>query len=151
MGPDEKNTGKIAIYEELDGPLVGITDGEIPEVSIEEEKSGVYLEGEVIDDIRKKAEEMCISEYTFNRELAEGIAKAWNNVARTMEAAADVFTNWIRSVAEQIEEKHELETAMRWASCYYRPAFNRYRHTKKKRTRKKYEKKILAWYREEVL
>lgn len=151
MGPDEKNTGKIAIYEEPDGPLVGITDGEIPEIDLAEEKPGVYLEGEVIDDIRKNAEKMCISEYTFNRELAEGIAKAWNNVARTMEAAADVFRNWIRSVAEQIEEKHELETAMRWASCYYRPAFNRYRHTKKKRTRKKYEKKILDWYREEVL
>ena len=151
MGPDEKNTGKIAIYEEPDGPLVGITDREIPEIDLAEEKPGVYLEGEVIDDIRKNAGKMCISEYTFNRELAEGIAKAWNNVARTMEAAADVFRNWIRSVAEQIEEKHELETAMRWASCYYRPAFNRYRHTKKKRTRKKYEKKILDWYREEVL
>lgn len=58
---------------------------------------------------------------------------------------------WEEAVAAQIEEKHELETALRWASCYYRPAFNRYRHTKKKRTRKKYEKKILAWYREEVL
>lgn len=73
------------------------------------------------------------------------------DMAKEREAAAEVFTNWIRSVAAQIEAKHELETAMRWASCYYRPAFNRYRHTKKKRTRKKYEKKILAWYREEVL
>ena len=151
MGPDEKDTGKIAIYEEPDGTLVGIMDGEIQEIYPGEERPGVYLEGEAIDDIREKAGEMCISEDAFNRELAEKIAKAWNNVARTMEAAAEVFTNWIRSVAAQIEAKHELETAMRWASCYYRPAFNRYRHTKKKRTRKKYEKKILAWYREEVL
>lgn len=151
MGPDEKDTGKIAIYEEPDGTLVGIKDGEIQEIYPGEERPGVYLEGEAIDDIREKAGEMCISEDAFNRELAEEIAKAWNNVARTMEAAAEVFTNWIRSVAAQIEAKHELETAMRWASCYYRPAFNRYRHTKKKRTRKKYEKKILAWYREEVL
>lgn len=151
MGPDEKDTGKIAIYEEPDGTLVGIMDGEIQEIYPGEERPGVYLEGEAIDDIREKAGEMCISEDAFNRELAEEIAKARNNVARTMEAAAEVFTNWIRSVAAQIEAKHELETAMRWASCYYRPAFNRYRHTKKKRTRKKYEKKILAWYREEVL
>lgn len=57
----------------------------------------------------------------------------------------------INRVSKAIEEKMELETATRWASCDYRPAFNRYRHTKKKRTRKKYEKKILAWYREEVL
>lgn len=151
MGPDEKDTGKIAIYEEPDGALVEIMDGEIQEIYPGEERPGVYLEGEAIDDIREKAGEMCISEDAFNRELAEEIAKAWNNVARTMEAAAEVFTNWIRSVAAQIEAKHELETAMRWASCYYRLAFNRYRHTKKKRTRKKYEKKILAWYREEVL
>ena len=149
MGPDEKGTGPLTVY--MDGQPVGIAGGEIPEISLAEEKPGIYLEGEVIDDIREKAGEMCISEDAFNRELAEEIAKAWNNVARTMEAAAEVFTNWIRSVAAQIEAKHELETAMRWASCYYRPAFNQYRHTKKKRTRKKYEKKILAWYREEVL
>ncbi len=31
------------------------------------------------------------------------------------------------------------------------PLAYRYRHTKKKRTRKKYAKRILAWYREEVL
>ena len=29
MGPDEKDTGKIAIYEEPDGTLVGIAAGEI--------------------------------------------------------------------------------------------------------------------------
>ena len=117
MGPDEKDTGVIVIYEEPDGPLLGTVDGEIPEIDLEEERPGVYLEGEAIDDIREKAGEMCISEDAFNRELAEEIAKAWNNVARTMEAAAEVFTNWIRSVAAQIEAKHELETAMRWASC----------------------------------
>ena len=98
MGPDEKDTGKIAIYEEPDGTLVGIMDGEIQEIYPGEERPGVYLEGEAIDDIREKAGEMCISEDAFNRELAEEIAKAWNNVARTMEAAAEVFTNWIRSV-----------------------------------------------------
>lgn len=75
----------------------------------------------------------------------------WREVLVSMEEAVEAFKKWITAVAAQIEEKHELETALRWASCYYRPAFNRYRHTKKKRTRKKYEKKILAWYREEVL
>ena len=45
----------------------------------------------------------------------------------------------------------EFREAMRWASVYNRPLAYRYRHTKKKRTRKKYAKRILAWYREEVL
>lgn len=31
-----------------------------------------------------------------------------------------------------------------------RPLYNRYRHTKKKRIRKKYAKRILEWYRTEV-
>ena len=44
----------------------------------------------------------------------------------------------------------DLET-MRLDSAYNRPLAYRYRHTEKKRTRKKYAKRILAWYREEVL
>lgn len=75
MGPDEKDTGKIAIYEEPDGTLVGIMDGEIQEIYPGEERPGVYLEGEAIDDIREKAGEMCISEDAFNRELAEEIRR----------------------------------------------------------------------------
>ena len=85
------------------------------------------------------------------QETVEMFGMIWREVLVSMEEAVEAFKKWITAVAAQIEEKHELETALRWASCYYRPAFNRYRHTKKKRTRKKYEKKILAWYREEVL
>lgn len=48
-------------------------------------------------------------------------------------------------------EALEFQEAMRWASVYNRPLAYRYRHTKKKRTRKKYAKRILTWYREEVL
>lgn len=85
------------------------------------------------------------------KKVTEDIRVAWEGVSRVATVAMEAFGAWIRSVAAQIEAKHELETALRWASCYYRPAFNRYRHTKKKRTRKKYAKRILAWYREEVL
>ncbi len=85
------------------------------------------------------------------QETVEMFGMIWREVLVSMEEVVEAFKKWITAVAAQIEAKHELETAMRWASCYYRPAFNRYRHTKKKRTRKKYEKKILAWYREEVL
>lgn len=37
-----------------------------------------------------------------------------------------------------------------WESVDNRPLYNRYRHTKKKRIRKKYAKRILEWYRTEV-
>lgn len=85
------------------------------------------------------------------QETVEMFGMIWREVLVSMEEAVEAFKKWITAVAAQIEAKHELKTALRWASCYYRTAFNRYRHTKKKRTRKKYEKKILAWYREEVL
>lgn len=107
-------------------------------------RPGFYLEGKEIDDIRSHVAEMIVQD-------AEAIKTVWQELYENICAASGVFAKWITAVAAQIEAKHELETAMRWASCYYRPAFNRYRHTKKKRTRKKYEKKILAWYREEVL
>lgn len=111
MGPDEKDTGPLTVY--MDGQPVGIAGGEIPEISLAEEKPGIYLEGETIDAIRKKAEEMYISEAVFNRELAEAITRAWNNLTDTMAAAAEVFTAWIKTVAEEIQARNELKTAVR--------------------------------------
>ena len=146
-----RREGRRVMTGRQDGQPVGIAGGEIPEISLAEEKPGIYLEGETIDAIRKKAEEMYISEAVFNRELAEAITRAWNNLTDTMAAAAEVFTAWIKTVAEEIQARNELKTAVRWASVYNRPLAYRYRHTKKKRTRKKYAKLILAWYREEVL
>ena len=55
------------------------------------------------------------------------------------------------AVAAEVEAQHEMETALRWASVDNRLLYNHYRHTKKKRIRKKYAKRILAWYREESL
>ena len=115
MGPDEKDTGPLTVY--MDGQPVGIAGGEIPEISLAEEKPGIYLEGETIDAIRKKAEEMYISEAVFNRELAEAITRAWNNLTDTMAAAAEVFTAWIKTVAEEIQARNELKTAVRWATA----------------------------------
>ena len=45
----------------------------------------------------------------------------------------------------------EMEKALRWAEAANRPLAARYHRTKKKRIRKKYAKRILAWYREEIL
>lgn len=80
----------------------------------------------------------------------ESLRKTWDRIAASFEVAAEGFRKWILSVAAEVEAQHEMETALRWARCCNRPLYNRYTHTKKKRTRKKYAKRILEWYRTEV-
>lgn len=58
---------------------------------------------------------------------------------------------WVKMIAEKLEAQHEVETALRWASVCNRPLYDRHRHAKKLRIRKKYEKRILAWYRAEII
>ena len=84
-------------------------------------------------------------------EAVNTVSAAWRGIARAVEEVAGSFGAWLKSVAAEVEAQHEMETALRWASCYYRPAFHRYHHTKKKRIRKKYAKRILEWYRTEVV
>ena len=120
----EQNTSAAAVY--LDGKPLGA----IGELELSELEPGVTAE---------QATEAC-------RKLGE----AWAKVTMTIEAMAPAFCRWIRKVAAEVEAQHEMETALRWASVDNRPLYNRYRHTKKKRTRKKYAKRILEWYRTEV-
>lgn len=120
----EQNTSAAAVY--LDGKPLGA----IGELELSELEPGVTAE---------QATEAC-------RKLGE----AWTKVTMTIEAMAPAFCRWIRKVAAEVEAKHEMETALRWASVDNRPLYNRYRHTKKKRIRKKYAKRILEWYRTEV-
>lgn len=120
----EQNTSAAAVY--LDGKPLGA----IGELELSELEPGVTAE---------QATEAC-------RKLGE----AWAKVTMTIEAMAHAFCRWIRKVAAEVEAKHEMETALRWASVDNRPLYNRYRHTKKKRIRKKYAKRILEWYRTEV-
>ena len=120
----EQNTSAAAVY--LDGKPLGA----IGELELSELEPGVTAE---------QATEAC-------RKLGE----AWAKVTMTIEAMAPAFCRWIRKVAAEVEAKHEMETALRWASVDNRPLYNRYRHTKKKRIRKKYAKRIVEWYRTEV-
>ena len=120
----EQNTSAAAVY------LGGKPLGAIGELELSEPEPGVTAE---------QATEAC-------RKLGE----AWAKVTMTIEAMAPAFCRWIRKVAAEVEAKHEMETALRWASVDNRPLYNRYRHTKKKRIRKKYAKRILEWYRTEV-
>ena len=82
---------------------------------------------------------------------ARALAKAAEAVTVTFNVAAEAFGKWIRAIAGAVEAQHEMETALRWASVDNRKLYNRYRRTKKRRTRKKYAKRILKWYRAEVL
>lgn len=120
----EQNTSAAAVY--LDGKPLGA----IGELELSEPEPGVTAE---------QATEAC-------RKLGE----AWAQVTMTIEAMAPAFCRWIRKVAAEVEAQQEMETALRWASVDNRPLYNRYRHTKKKRIRKKYAKRILEWYRTEV-
>ena len=120
----EQNTSAAAVY--LDGKPLGA----IGELELSEPEPGVTAE---------QAAEAC-------RKLGE----AWAQAAMTIEAVAPAFCRWIRKVAAEVEAQHEMKTALRWASVDNRQLYNRYRHTKKKRIRKKYTKRILEWYRTEV-
>ena len=120
----EQNTSTAAVY--LDGKPLGA----IGELALPEPEPGVTAE---------QATEAC-------RKLGE----AWAQVTMTIEAMAPAFCRWIRKVAAEVAAQQEMETALRWAPVDNRPLYNRYRHTKKKRIRKKYAKRILEWYRTEV-
>ena len=120
----EQNTSAAAVY--LDGKPLGA----IGELELSELEPGVTAE---------QATEAC-------RKLGE----AWAKVTMTIEAMAPAFCRWIQRVAAEVAAQQEMEMALRWASVDNRPLYNRYRHTKKKRIRKKYAKRILEWYRTEV-
>lgn len=109
----------------------------------------VYLDGKPLTSADMvKAPEIEIDPEAAR--LVSSLSAAWQSIALSFEVIADGFTKWIRKTAAEVEAAHELETALRWASVDNRPLYIRYHHTKKKRTRKKYAKRILEWYRTEV-
>ena len=80
----------------------------------------------------------------------EELAKAIHEITAGGLTTANSFCRWVQQVAAEVAAQQEMETALRWASVGSRPLYNRYRHTKKKRIRKKYATRILEWYRTEV-
>ena len=83
-------------------------------------------------------------------EACQALSRAWGQLTVEVGQLAEDFCRWIRKVAAEVEAQHEMEMALRWASVDNRLLYNHYRHTKKKRIRKKYAKRILEWYRTEV-
>ena len=70
-------------------------------------------------------------------------SKAWADISITMEMAAEEIQNFFHAMV--------LAVAVRCAMVLEPAMAHRYLHTKKKRIRKKYEKRIMAWYREVFL
>ena len=139
MGPDEKNTGPLAVY--MDGQPVGIAYGEITEISLVAEEPTEDVPPAVIS-----GGSMTIALEQAS-EAVKLLAEAWDAICATLAAASKAAAKvWAAYL-----EAEEFQAAVRWADAYNHKLAARYHRTKKKRTRKKYAKRIVAWYREEVL
>ena len=97
---------------------------------------------------------MLVPQMGINMEQAtancEELAKAIREITAGVMTTVNSFCRWIQQVAAEVAAQQEMEMALWWASVDNRQLYNRYRHTKKKRIRKKYAKRILEWYRTEV-
>ena len=131
MGPDGKDTAQAAVY--IDGQPVQYA-GEITLPEQVERPAPPLLSsmGFTMEQANEAA-----------RYLAEAFRIFYDKLAEAARAVADA---WGAIVAAE-----EFRKAMRWAEAANKPLACRYHRTKKKRIRKKYAKRILAWYREEVL
>ena len=84
---------------------------------------------------------------------AEKLAEVTETINAAFAAIVPTFEQLARSLgrfAAAIALGYELQKAIRWAEVYNPKLAHFYHHTKKRRIRKKYAKRILAWYREEV-
>lgn len=72
-----------------------------------------------------------------------GLSEVVEQTATAFRIAAENFERILRKIAAKLERQHELKTALRWAAVCNRPLYDRHRHAKKLRIRKKYEKRIL--------
>ena len=131
MGPDGKDTAQAAVY--IDGQPVQYA-GEITLPEQVERPAPPLLSsmGFTMEQANEEA-----------RYLAEAFRIFYDQLAEAVRAVADA---WGAIVAAE-----EFRKALRWAEAANKPLACRYHRTKKKRIRKKYAKRILAWYREEVL
>lgn len=83
---------------------------------------------------------------------AEKLAAATETIRTAFDTLTPAFEQLAKSlgrVAVAIARGYELQKAIRWAEVYNPKLAHFYHHTKKRRIRKKYAKRILAWYREE--
>lgn len=140
MGPDEMSATQAVAY--IDGQPVQCGG----EIALPEFTAGQVMDPADPVPVDMPGYSITIDIYKVGV-AAKVLTEAWNTFAvRLKEAVKALGKTWAAiAVAE------EFRKALRWAEAYNRPLANRYHHTKKKRIRKKYAKRILAWYREEIL
>ena len=121
MGPDGKDTAQAAVY--IDG-------------------QPVQYAGEI----------------TLPEQVERPAPPLLSSMGLTMEQAneaasylAEAFRIFCDQLAEAARAVADTWSAIMEAEAANRPLAARYHRTKKKRIRKKYAKRILAWYREEIL
>ena len=126
--------------ENSSGPFMAYFDGQPVEMAQKPIQFTVaHLEdGEIVPDYSAggvSAEEASAAMAT--------VSKVWADVIVTVEVAAEGIQALFRAM--------ELDTAVYFARVLEHAMAHRYLHTKKKRIRKKYEKRIRAWFREVFL
>lgn len=141
MGPKESGTAQAAVY--IDGQPVQYA-GEItlPEITEDPEQA---------EHAEAPPAMTCGGSMTITLERAseamKSLAGAWDAICTTLAAASRAVSKmWAAYLAAE-----EFRKALRWAEAANRPLAARYHRTKKKRIRKKYAKRILTWYWEEIL
>lgn len=141
MGEENKATEMVAY---IDGQPVGAIQG-IPEMSTLEEPESQAGNLETLKAVAAAKFEGAISAEQLE-EAVETIRAAFAALAATFERVAEVMRDAVSAIAWG----YELQRAIQWAEIYNPRLVHFYRHTKKGRIRKKYAKRIMAWYFEEV-
>lgn len=104
------------------------------------------------EDIMERQEETpLLASMGFTMEQANEAARYLAESFRIFCEHLEEATRAVADAWEAIKGAAEFQKAMRWAEADNRPLAARYHRAKKKRIRKKYAKRILAWYREEIL
>lgn len=140
---EENRADDLVVYE--DGQPVGrVGEFQLPEITVAPvEPAPLYSEEEMAAEFAAFGEGMTIA----IEQAEENFRELWEKASMALEGVGKALADmWRRIMAGAY-----WEDALRWAEAYNRPLAWRYHHTKKKRTRKKYAKRILEWYREEIL
>ena len=78
------------------------------------------------------------------------VTKAWDAIVGTFWEAVDTITELWRAIAAESVKAWMEKKAIAWADQNRRDLAGRYHHTKKRRIRKKYRKRIVEAYLKEV-
>ena len=131
MGPDSNS-----------GPMVAYIDGKPIEMAHKPVQFTVahYEDGEIVLDKPEITPDYSAGGVTAEAaaQAAERLAEAMGGIGMTMEVAAEGLERFIYSL--------EFGLAINLALALKPELVRRYRRTKKKRTRKKYEKRIMALF-----